>query len=372
MRVQTSQLREGYILLNDVYGKSGHSIMKENTVLTAEHIEILQKFLIPTVEVTTQPHYSHDVTRIEKQQQVKAVEDKVEKKVNQAIPQEKEVLSFDQHYLEVVASFKKEYLQWNSGVPINIANVRNMIIPLLNRIEDLDIEIYTLYDFVEPEEYIYHHAVSVSLISTFLAKELGFSNGEALQVGLAGILCDAGMTRVDEDILTKVGPLTGKQEQDIRNHPIYSLRMVENLPAVSRSVKLAVLQHHERMNGSGYPEGKSGDDIHLFARILAISDTYDAMASERLYKKSQTVYQVLATIESQQYSAFDPKIVQTFIKSLSLRSLGKTVELSNGRKGEIVFVNENNPTLPLIKMDDTKEVISLMENKELEILQFIK
>lgn len=367
MRVQTSQLREGYILLNDVPGKSGHAIMKENTVLTAEHIEILEKFLVPTVEVTTTAVYSEETLKIENQR----VKD-VEKKVEQTPPEEEEVLSFDKHYLEVVASFKKEYLKWDNGVPIDIANVRKMIIPLLNRVEDLDIEVYTLYDFVEPEDYIYHHAVSVSLISTFLAKELGFSKGEALQVGLAGILCDAGMTRVDKNILTKVGPLTERQQQDIRNHPIYSSRMVENLPAVSRSVKMAVLQHHERMDGSGYPEGRSGDDIHLFARILAVSDTYDAMASERLYKKSQPVYQVLAAIEREQYSAFDPKIIQAFIKSLSLRSLGKTVELSNGRTGEIVFVNESNPTRPLIKMDDTKEIISLMENTELEILKFIK
>lgn len=366
MRVQTSQLREGYILLNDVTGKSGQAIMRGNTVLTAEHIEILEKFLVPTVEVTTTPVYAEDTVKLE-QQQLKDVE----KKVEQTLPVVKEVLPFIQHYLEVVESFKKEYLKWNNGVPIDIANVRKMIIPLLDRVEDLDIEVYTLYDFVEPEEYIYHHAVSVSLVSTFIAKELGFSKGEALQVGLAGILCDAGMTRVDKDILTKVGPLTEKQQQDIHNHPIYSSRMVENLPTISRSVKLAILQHHERMNGTGYPEGKSGDDIHLFARILAVSDTYDAMASERFYKKRQTVYQVFAAIEREQYSNFDPKVVQAFIRSLSIRSLGKRVELSNGRIGEIVFVNESNPTRPLIKMDDTKEIISLMEKINLEILRFI-
>ena len=151
MRVQTTQLREGYILLNDVPGKSGHAIMRENTVLTAEHIEILEKFLVPTVEVTTTPVYSEETLKIEKQR----VKD-VEKKVEQTPPEEEEVLSFDKHYLEVVASFKKEYLQWNSGVPIDIANVRKMIIPLLNRVEDLDIEVYTLFDFVEPEDYIYH------------------------------------------------------------------------------------------------------------------------------------------------------------------------------------------------------------------------
>ncbi|MHA6252967.1 HD-GYP domain-containing protein [Oceanobacillus sp. CAU 1775] len=372
MQVQTSQLREGYVLLKDILGKSGRPIMKANTVLTEEHIMILQNFLIPVADVRTKLDYDYGVKRRENSQQVNVVEEKVKTNDKEiAPPKEPEKSSFKNHYLEVVSSFKKEYMQWNSGVPVNIANVREMIIPLLSRVEELDIEPYTLYDYSDPGEYIYHHAVSVSVIAAFIAKELGFSKGEALQVGLAGILCDAGMTRVDEEIIKKGGPLTEKQQQDIRNHPIYSFRMVENLPAISPSVKTAVLQHHERMDGSGYPGGKSGDEIHIFARILAISDTYDAMASERLYKNRQPVYKVLSEIEKEQYIAFDSKIVQVFIKSLSIRSLGKRVELSDGKTGEIVFINETDPTRPLIKLDDTQEIISLVEKQALEIIKFI-
>lgn len=366
MLVQTSQLKEGYILLRAVQGKSGRPIMKEKTVLTKEHITILQKFLVHSVEVSAENTNSNQLPA----QQQPDIKERQHPALHKESPKE-EVKSFDTHYLEAVAAFKKAYEGWNSGVPIDISKVRNIIIPLLERIDEIDFEAFTLYDHVVKEEYIYHHSVAVSVLAAFLGKESGFSKGEWLQIGLAGILSDAGMTRVDENILSKGGPLTENQLQDIHNHPVYSSRMIENLPAITQGVKSAVLQHHERNDGSGYPAGLSRENIHPYAKILAVSDTYHAMVSERLYKKKIPILKAVEELQKLRYSTLDTQVIQLFIKTVSLRSLGKTVRLSDGTIGEIVFIDENNPAKPLIKSDLTKEVISLQENSKVYIEEFL-
>lgn len=368
MRVQTSKLIEGSVLLKDVQGKSGHPIIKENTVLTEEHITILQKFLIEAVEVSSK---LTDNQKYESMQQ-KQKEEKPKHSKMKAYPKEVETNSFGKHYVQVVSKFKDEFKQWNSGIPIDISKIRQLIIPLLERMNTLDLEVFTLHRYVKAEEYIYHHSVAVSLMSAFLGKQLGYEKGECIQIGLAGLLCDAGMTRVDSDIITKGALLTDKQQEDINNHPTYSSRMIEDLPAITQAVKLAVLQHHERMDGSGYPLGISKDEINPYARILAVSDMYHAMTSESLYKKKHNLFKVIEKLNNQKFSKLDPLVIRKFIKSFTLHSLGKDVRLSNDVTGEIVFIEDDYPTKPLVKLHTTEEIISLQNHPSLFIEDFIQ
>lgn len=363
MRVHPSQLTVGCILLKDVRGKSGHPLMKENTILTDEHITILQKFLIDAVEISSRQS-DGKIPALKKKKQEKESTTDEDKNLG-------EMNSFAEQYLQAVSRFEKEFNQWNNGMPIDISIVRQFIIPLLERMDEQDIDVFTLAKFGNADTYIYHHSVAMSIISAFLAKEMGYSKGEWLQIGLAGLLSNAGMTRIDSDIIRQAAPLTRKQQEDIRNHPTYSLRMVEHLPAISPVVKLAIVQHHERMDGSGYPLELTKEKMSKEAQILAISDTYHAMTSERLYQEKQSVFKVIEELQKQKYSRFDTEVIHTFIKSFCDYSLGKSVRLSNHSTGEIVFSNEKYPTKPLIKLHTTKEVISLQENPTIYIEDFL-
>lgn len=363
--MQPSQLVEGCILLKDVQGKSGRPIVKKNTVLTSEHITILQKFLVESVEVSSKMADGKTYRPGSR----KYTEKEFKKIITVARPTK--ITSFTAHYLQVVTQFKEAFIQWNNGVPIDISKTRNFIIPLLERIDEQGIEVFTLHQYVEAKEYIYYHSVALSVIAAFIGKKLGFEKGEWLQIGLAGLLSDVGMTRIDPDIITKGEFLLEKQEQDLKNHPTYSSRMVENLPAVTSAVKLAILQHHERMDGSGYPLGLTQGKINQYARVLAVADTYHAMTSERIYKKRQSVFKAIGELYNQQFAKFDARVVKAFIKSFANHALGKNVQLSNGETGEIAFIDEEQPTMPFIKLDTTSKVISMQENPQLAIEDFI-
>src|SRR5699024_4301908 len=112
--------------------------------------------------------------------------------------------------------------------------------------------------------------------------------------------------------------------------------------------------------------------IHPYAKILAVSDTYHAMVSERLYKVKLPLFKGVEELQKLRYSKLDPKTVHTFIKSLTYRSHGKSVRLSDDSTGEIVFIDEINPAKPLIKLDMTKEIISLQEQRGLYVEEFLR
>lgn len=365
MRVHPSQLIAGTVLIQDVPGKSGRPIMKEKTVLTNEHITILQKFLVESVEVSSKLNTGK--TFVPKEGV--AIQEKPKQTEIYLEPQE--ARSFPNHYLQVVKSYKQAFSEWNNGVPIDMVRARQSIIPLLERLDELDMQIFTLHQLATAEDYIYHHGVAVSLLSAFLGKEMGFRKGDWIQIGLAGYLADVGMTRIHADIITKSEPLTEKQYQDVRNHSTYSYRMVENLTGLSQAGKLAILQHHERLDGSGYPLGLTGEKINSYARILAVSDTYHAMTSERLYKSKQPIFKVMDEILQEKYTRLDPHVVRAFIDSLMKRAVGNTVHLSNSKTGEIVFTDEDNPSRPIVKLHENGELISLQMNPTLHIEEII-
>ena len=113
------------------------------------------------------------------------------------------------------------------------------------------------------------------------------------QIGLAGVLADSGMSRLNPNWLIKGTELTIQEFKEMKKHPTYSYQLVENITALTKAAKLAILQHHERLDGSGYPLGVKADKIHPYAKIIAIVDTYHAMTSERAYKPKKSPFKVM-------------------------------------------------------------------------------
>src|SRR5690625_899061 len=186
MLVKTSQLVSGCILTKDVIGKTNRPLIYKKTVLTEELIEILRKFLIPTVRVA------------------KNLENgEVFKPVTVQGKQIKQQRSFIEHYLEVVQKYKKLFDHWQHNMHIHMPYVRKLIIPLLERIDGIGIDVFRLHHYSSKEDYFFHHSISVAIISAFLAKKLGYEKGEWLQVGLAGFLSDCGMAKMSMPIINK-------------------------------------------------------------------------------------------------------------------------------------------------------------------------
>lgn len=269
MRVQPSQLIPGCILLKGVMGKTKFPIVYEETIMNETHIRFLQKFLIRDVEVSNK---LADGSLFEP-----TVE--AEGKVDTKQEPDKKRDSLDVLYSKAVSNYRLMFSKWQQHVEIDIPEVRKYMLPLFERLEEFGGDIFTLHHYATKDTYIYHHSVSVGLLSFYVANKLGFETGEMLQTGLAGLLSDCGMARISPTILTKEKKeaLDSNDQRQIKHHPIYSYRMVENIPTLSLAAKRAILQHHERQNGTGYPLNLTSRELGKHASIIAVCDTYHTM-----------------------------------------------------------------------------------------------
>ncbi|MUK88124.1 HD domain-containing protein [Ornithinibacillus sp. L9] len=364
MRVSPSQLVHGCVLLKDVVGKTNRPIIPKKTVLTNKHINVLERFLVEKVEVSERLHDG------------KVYIPKPESKKEEHVMEEhKEIdistFSFKEHYFYVVENYQKLFDNWRNNAPIDMLVVRNLVIPLIERMDDIGSAIYSLHRYTNKIDYFYHHSVSVAIIAAFLGKKLGYEKGEWIQLGLAGFLSDAGMAKLSPGLFKKAGSLTHSERAEMIKHPTYSYRLLEQNSSVSYAIKLAVLQHHERIDGSGYPLGLSKDKIHQYAMIIAVCDIYHAMTSDRIYKEKQSPFKVIEELQREQYTKLDLTVVQTFIEALSNFSIGTTVKLSNSMIGQIVFMDDKSPTRPIVKLIEQDSIISLKDEKDLFIDEIV-
>ncbi|WP_345241502.1 HD-GYP domain-containing protein [Pontibacillus salipaludis] len=361
MRVHPGQLTPGCIVMSDVMGKTNSPIVPKNTVVKPIHITILHKFLIEEVEVGQKLSNGNPFLP-------QKVQEEPEKHVT---VQEMIVTDFKDQYLYAVQSYKNLFHQWQSGFGIDISAVRRVIVPLIEQVSDHKNEVYSLHHYTSKDDYFYHHAVAVALLSALLAEQLQYSKGEQIQVGIAGFLSDCGMSKIDEKITSKKGPLTSYEYNEVKKHPTYSYRLVEKVPALKNEVRLGVLQHHERLDGSGYPLGVSSGKLHTFGKIIAVADLYHAMTSERVYRSKQSPFKVLEELLQQQFGKFDPTIIQTLVQSMTSLSSGMKVRLSNNQMAEIVFIESKHPTRPMIRLHHSDEIIHLKYYRDLYIEEII-
>ncbi|MFC4558495.1 HD-GYP domain-containing protein [Virgibacillus kekensis] len=361
MRVEPSQLIAGCVLLSDVWGKSNKPIVPKRTVITEEHITVLHKFMIDNVDVAAKLHDGEIYTP----KPMPAGQDKKPEVTSQ------EQNSFEDQYIKTVKTLKKLFTAWQNNSSIKMPLVRKALLPLFERAIEQNAEVYTLHKYAVKEDYFFHHSVAVGILSAYLANKMGYEKGEWLQIGLAGALGDCGMSKMDYSIIERNGPLTFQELQELKKHPTYSYRLVEKTSTITKEVKLAILQHHERMDGSGYPFGLEQSKIHMYARIIAVCDTYHAMTSERNYQGRKSSFQVIEELQKDQFTKLDHRVVNIFINSLTSLSIGKKVRLSTGQEGQIVFMEANQPARPMVKIDESEEIITLKDNPGIYISDII-
>ena len=185
------------------------------------------------------------------------------------------------------------------------------------------------------DEYTFKHSVDVATISMILAKQQGLSRQQIYEIGVSGLLHDVGKTKVPLEILNKPGRLDEEEFAVMKQHSVFSYRMVQANPNFSNEVALAALQHHEKINGSGYPMGVNEEQITPYAKILSVADIYDALVTERPYKPAFTQRDAVEMIMSMTHE-LDMTAMKSFLESMILYPVGSIVELSNGEKAKVV------------------------------------
>ncbi|WP_332650737.1 HD-GYP domain-containing protein [Lysinibacillus sp. 54212] len=355
--INVSELRLGRVVAEDIFANTQYPIIFRNTKVSHEHLHIFNAFNISNVLVF-------------KEASAPASSEKEKNEVTVEVPIP-EVTPFERHYEDAIAQVKKEFTNWQAGAKIDITKVRGMMLPLIEGVLEDRSYIFDLNSYSNPRDYLYHHCIATGLISGVITQKLGYERGIAIQMALAGMLADCGMAKIPIRIRDKKTTLTQDEFLEIRKHPIYSYQMVKDLTALKSDMKVAIFQHHERLDGSGYPKGDRGSNVSFYSQIIAVADVFHAMTSERLYRTKQSPFKVIEMIKESEFGKFDIKVVQALIDIVADLPIGTKVELSNLEQGEVMFINQYAPTRPLIKLLNTGEIIDLATIRSFHIARVI-
>lgn len=243
---------------------------------------------------------------------------------------------------------------------------------LLNSVSDLFrsrntiIELFDmLYNMRIVEDAVYAHCLNVGLISRMIGRWLKMDSHDLNTLTLAGLLHDIGKIKIPEAVLNKPGKLTDEEFMLIKMHPKLGYDILKN-QKLDPHVKKAALMHHERCDGSGYPTGVEEDFIDEYAMIVGIADVYDAMTAARAYRAPLCPFQVISNFENEGFQKYNTKYILTFLKQIAATYQSNRVILSDGRGCNIVMLNQNSLSKPMVQLDDNS-IIDLSSQRDLYI-----
>ncbi|MDT8903075.1 HD-GYP domain-containing protein [Anaeroselena agilis] len=228
-----------------------------------------------------------------------------------------------------------------------------------------------LHSLRDVDNYTFQHSVNVAIISGVLSRWLGDDGERMRDMVLAGLLHDVGKAMVPLEILNKPGQLTPAEMEVMQKHSAYGYEMLKKAKVLAGDVLAGVWQHHERLDGSGYPRGLRGGNILPSARIIAISDIYDAMTSDRIYRLKMTPFHVIKTLFENMFDKLDASMCTIFLNNLKDYFVGTTVELSDGRLAEVIFMDWISWDRLTVRTSDG-ECIQLGEHAEQKIVRCLQ
>lgn len=337
VRISIKQVQIGMLCAEDIYNTSGLLLVPQNTRITQNHLfrmKLYQIFSILVVDDQSVPD--------EDEISAESFDNKYDENYN----------IFVNKYENITNQIKKHIIDIGLGKSIDTKALLETCNNLIKTVKS-DSELFSyLYKLSKIDDYIYAHSLNVALISNVFGKWLHYSQTQIDELTLAGLLHDIGKIKIDQDILNKPSKLTPEEFKIVQKHTILGYDLLKPQQNLSYDIKMAVLQHHEKFDGSGYPLGFRNQQITDFSKIIAISDIYDAMTSDRSYHKSIAPFKVIGMFETEAYQLLDTGFLFTFLENIAHNYIGCNVELSNGETGKIVFINKKSPSRPLIQVED--------------------
>ncbi len=346
------ELIPGMELAENVYTYHGELLFPENTILDISMINKLARYSIMCVSIKEKVDYA--TTHYEKIHLTKRYQD------------------FEKVYRNNLNAYKymtDEFLQ--TGVIMN----QNYLLQIHDNIRSCVTtgeELLMLLYYMQPSEddLTYAHCLNAALICNVFSNWLGMSDEASKTLTLCGFYYDIGKLKLPNDLLWTPGRLSNEEYTKMQTHTLLGYELIRN-KQIDLHIINAALMHHERNDGSGYPNHLIDDEIDLYAKIIAIVDTYEAMTSARTYRSSMNPFQVIQTFEESGFGRYESAILRPILEHIAKSQMGRRVVLSNQVIADVMLINNHFLSHPLVKAVENDQLIDLQYYKEISILSFI-
>lgn len=353
IKILTSQAIPGMIVTEDIYTKDLNLVISKGTTLTDKMITRLEFYSITDFTVYFDDSLSDNVVEY------------IENTFYSEIKKSDSFKRFNKAYQDTVHRLKgsmDDLVENNKEVDSNLLlSEVSKIIYMCNT----NIELFNmLHCMREFDDTTYIHSMNVSLICNIIGKWLGMTPKDLETVTLCGLLHDIGKLMIPNNIIAKPGKLTNEEFSLIKTHTIRGYKLLKDKDLDDR-IKNAALMHHERCDGSGYPNGLINHEIDSFSKLVSIADVYDAMTCARVYRGPLCPFEVINLFETEGYLKYDTKYILTFLEGIVQTYINNDVRLNNQMEGEIILINKFDLSRPVIMVED--QFIDLSKHRNLYI-----
>lgn len=244
-----------------------------------------------------------------------------------------------------------------SGGTLDVDKLAEGIDTLIDSITRNPAAVPWIMELRRKSQYSYQHALGCSVWAATFGRHLGLERQDLRDLAIGGLLCDVGKVRLSDELLARPGRLGADDWALLRGHVAEGCRIVEATPGLSPHIIAMVAHHHERHDGSGYPKGLRGSEIPIFARIIGLIDSYDAMTSVRPHAPSRSPHEVVMELYECRDRLFQAELVEQFIRTSGIYPTGSLVELSNGTVGVVMSVHSLKRLRPcvMLLLDEHKQ-----------------
>lgn len=236
-------------------------------------------------------------------------------------------------------AMEQVFARIQSNRRVNVGAVKQAITPLIDSVLRNNEAMAALARLKLKGDYLFQHSLSTAVWAAVLGRNLGLEKSELMDLALGVSLMDVGMCQLPTELLEKAGKLDEADLTEIRNHVKYGVKLLDGSEELSRSTLNILVCHHERHDGSGYPQGLKGNAIPMFARIAGLVDSYDAMTTERPHAPARTSYEAVQELADLKDSQFQASLIEHFVQTIGMFPTGSIVELNTGEVGVVVAQN---------------------------------
>ncbi len=325
--LSTSELAAGTYTATDLHDENNRLLLKGGSLLTDKHVELLQSRKVQSVYVEKEG--TEDICPKD------VVAPELRTECQTALARAMKGLSRQAEARQIA---------------IDTQVIHELTTGLVEELFSSKVNLVTMLDIRDWDNRLYQHSVNTAVLAILLAKSMKFSEEDCKSLAMGMMFHDCGQLLLPREVFEKSGDLTPEERAVANKHARMGFKRMVHAAAMPSMSAYVILRHHERVDGTGYPDNIGGDDLHPLARIACVVEAFDAMTSLRPYRKTMMPDQAVCEILRQSGTAFDQQVALALARHIAIYPVGSAVQLNTGETGFVVSTPSGNTTRPVVRL----------------------